>query len=180
MLWYLRNVHDKMADGETAFEKRSGQTFYGPSIPSRTLSEYLEEQAVWQENDEWDMFRLCATCGRWLVRRLDGRRLREICKYQKRQTPMTRINYFKVIVDARLELEKDSAPAVPCFEKNGSRLKPQAGATSMDANDEQSDSANRATYGKVKRQPMEHGSEKDMWEACTMTWHACQFQFNML
>ena len=86
MLWYLRNVHDKMADGETAFEKRSGQTFYGPSILSGTLSEYLEEQAVGQENDEWDMFKLCATCGRRLVRRLDGRRLREICKYQKRQT----------------------------------------------------------------------------------------------
>ena len=87
---------------------------------------------------------------------------------------MTRINYFKVIVDARLELEKDTAPAVPCIGK------PQAGATSMDANDEQSESENRAAYGKVKRQPMEHGAQKDMWEACTMTWHACQFLFKKL
>ena len=30
---YMRNVHDKMIDGKTAFEKRYGQTFDGPSIP---------------------------------------------------------------------------------------------------------------------------------------------------
>ena len=30
---YLRNVHDKMADGKTVFEKRCGKTLDGPSIP---------------------------------------------------------------------------------------------------------------------------------------------------
>ena len=30
---HLRNVHEKMADGKTAFEKRYGQKFDGPSIP---------------------------------------------------------------------------------------------------------------------------------------------------
>ena len=38
---YLRNMRDTMADGMTAFEKRYGQTFDGPSIPFRTLVEYI-------------------------------------------------------------------------------------------------------------------------------------------
>ena len=38
---YLRNVHDKMANGKTALEKRSGQKFDGPSIPFGTLVEYI-------------------------------------------------------------------------------------------------------------------------------------------
>ena len=37
----LRNVHDKLADGKTAFEKRDDQAFDGPSIPSGTLVEYI-------------------------------------------------------------------------------------------------------------------------------------------
>ena len=38
---YLRKVHDKMADGKTASEKRYGKTFDGPSIPFETLVEYI-------------------------------------------------------------------------------------------------------------------------------------------
>ena len=38
---YLRNVHDKIADGKTAFEKRYVQKFDGPSIPCETLVEYI-------------------------------------------------------------------------------------------------------------------------------------------
>ena len=37
----LRDVHDKMADGTTAFEKRSGQKLDGPSVPFGTLVEYI-------------------------------------------------------------------------------------------------------------------------------------------
>ena len=32
---------EKMADGKTAFEKRCGQKFDGPSIPFGTLVEYI-------------------------------------------------------------------------------------------------------------------------------------------
>ena len=38
---HLRNVHDKMADGKTAFEKRYGQNFDAPSITFGTLVEYI-------------------------------------------------------------------------------------------------------------------------------------------
>ena len=37
---FLRNVHDKMADGKTAFEKRHGLKFEGPSNPFGTMVEY--------------------------------------------------------------------------------------------------------------------------------------------
>ena len=49
----------------------------------------------------------------------------------QRYRPMTRIHYFKVILDADLKLDKDTAPAPPCTEDD-SRRKPQAGATSID------------------------------------------------
>ena len=39
--FYLRNVHDKMADGKTAFEKRYGETFDGPFISCRTRVECM-------------------------------------------------------------------------------------------------------------------------------------------
>ena len=42
---YLRNVHDKIADGKTAFEKRYGQQFDGPSILFGTLVEYNSSPA---------------------------------------------------------------------------------------------------------------------------------------
>ena len=38
---YLRKVHDTMADGKTASEKRYGKTSDGPSIPFGTLVEYI-------------------------------------------------------------------------------------------------------------------------------------------
>ena len=38
---YLRNLHDKMAVGKTAFEKRFGRTFVGSSVPLGTLVEYI-------------------------------------------------------------------------------------------------------------------------------------------
>ena len=34
---YLRNVHDKMADDKTAFEKRYGQKFDGPTEDSWSM-----------------------------------------------------------------------------------------------------------------------------------------------
>ena len=37
---YLRNVHDNMANGKTAFEKRDVHKFDGPSILFGTLVEY--------------------------------------------------------------------------------------------------------------------------------------------
>ena len=42
---YLRIVHDKMADGRTASEKRSGKKFDGPPIPFETLVEYIPTTA---------------------------------------------------------------------------------------------------------------------------------------
>ena len=42
-------------------------------------------------------------------------------------------DYFKVIADARLKLEKHIALAVPCFVREDSRGKPQTCTTSIDA-----------------------------------------------
>ena len=47
--------------------------------------------------------------------------------------------------------KRDVAPAVPCIEKDDSRAKPQAIATSIDGSAEQSDSENTRACGKVKR-----------------------------
>ena len=69
---YLRNVHDKMSDDKTAFEKRYGQKFDGPPIPFGTLVEYIPITAkakssistsVRKENAERNILRLCVT--RW-------------------------------------------------------------------------------------------------------------------
>ena len=46
-------------------------------------------------------------------------------------------DYVKVIADGRLKLEGDAAPAMLCIEKDDSRGKPQAGATSFDARRDQ-------------------------------------------
>ena len=69
-------------------------------------------------------------------------------------------DYFKVIADARLKLEEEIAPAMPCIEKEDSRGKPQTGATSIDASKEQSDSENTGACGKVKREQNDHIAEK--------------------
>ena len=53
-------------------------------------------------------------------------------------------DYFKIIPDARLKLEEDTVPSMPCIEKDD-----QAIATSIDANAEQSDSENTGTYRKI-------------------------------
>ena len=58
-----------------------------------------------------------------------------------------------------LKLEKDTALALPCIEKEESRGKPQAGATSSDASEEQSDSANTGACGKVQRQHLDYITE---------------------
>ena len=73
---------------------------------------------------------------------------------------------FEVIADARLKLEKDTAPAMPCSEKNDSRGEPQAIVTSVDATGEQSDSENIGACGKVKRQQMDHIAEKGYLGSC--------------
>ena len=69
MLWYSRNVHDNMADGETAFEKRSGQTFYGPSIPSRTLSEYIP---ITSKNKQFGKKTMNGICSGFVLRAGEG------------------------------------------------------------------------------------------------------------
>ena len=38
---YLRNVQDLKADGKTPYERRFGESFKGPTIPSSALVEYL-------------------------------------------------------------------------------------------------------------------------------------------
>ena len=62
-----------------------------------------------------------------------------------------------MIADAGPKLEKNTAPAVPCMEKDDGRWKPQAGATSTE---EQSDSEYRAACERVKRQHEEQIAEK--------------------
>ena len=47
-----------------------------------------------------------------------------------------------------------------CIEKEDSRGKPEAVANSIDASEEESDSANTGACGKVKRQHMDHLAEK--------------------
>ena len=42
---HLRNVHDKVADGKTAFEKRYGSAFDGPSILFGASVEYIPSTA---------------------------------------------------------------------------------------------------------------------------------------
>ena len=69
-------------------------------------------------------------------------------------------NYFTVIADARLKLEKDTASAFPCTEKEDSRGKPRAVATSMGASEKQSDSKSTGACGKVEGQHVDHIAEK--------------------
>ena len=38
---YLRNVQDLLADGETLYEQRFGESFKGPVIPFGALVEYI-------------------------------------------------------------------------------------------------------------------------------------------
>ena len=54
-----------------------------------------------------------------------------------------------MIADARLKIEKDNALALPCIEKNDNRGKPQAIVTSVDASEEQSDSENPGSCGRM-------------------------------
>ena len=60
-------------------------------------------------------------------------------------------DHFKVIADARLKLEKDTAPALPCCEKDDRRGKPQAV--------ELSDPENTGARRSVKRQHTDHIAE---------------------
>ena len=89
-------------------------------------------------------------------------------------------DYFKVIADARLKLEKDTSPAVPFILREDNRGKPQAGTTSIDAGEEQSYSEKTGSSGKVKRRQMDHIAEKCMWEASTMAQYTRQFLFKKL
>ena len=67
--------------------------------------------------------------------------------------------------DARLELERDTVPALPCIKEHDSRGEPQAVATSIDAREEQSDSENTGACGKVKRQHVDHIAEEGYVES---------------
>ena len=73
---YLRNVHDKMTDGKTAFEKRYGHTFDGPSIPFWNIGwvHPKDKSRVHQFGKKTMKRIVCSTCGERLVRRLDHSR----------------------------------------------------------------------------------------------------------
>ena len=75
---YLRNVHDKMADGKTAFEKKYGQKFDGPIHCFRNVGwahpDYREGHHRFGHTTVKNILGLLATCGR-----------RKICKNQKPQ-----------------------------------------------------------------------------------------------
>ena len=60
-------------------------------------------------------------------------------------------DYFRWLLTVVWNWKRDVAPAVPCIEKDDSRAKPQAIATSIDGSAEQSDSENTRACGKVKR-----------------------------
>ena len=69
---YLRNVRDKMVDGQTAFEKRWCDKCDGPSIPCWSMGnlqtnhiERLDKSpSVRKEDAEWNLLELCTTCGK--------------------------------------------------------------------------------------------------------------------
>ena len=69
-------------------------------------------------------------------------------------------DYFKVIGDARLKLEKDTALLLPSIEKDDSRGTLQALVTSIDVSEERLDSENAGACGRVKREHMDHIAEK--------------------
>ena len=79
--WSLRNVHDKMADGKTAFEKRFGQTFDGLFFGNIGWVHFNDRARqgkstwVWQGDAGRNVLGLCATCGERLIRSLDDSRL---------------------------------------------------------------------------------------------------------
>ena len=81
-----------------------------------------------------------------------------------------------VFAGARLKLsKKGAAPAMPCIEKNDSRGKPQAGATSLDATEEQSDSEKyRSMRNSSATIHGTHRRKKGMWEAFTVAWYTSQ------
>ena len=61
--------------------------------------------------------------------------------------------YFEVMADARLKLEKETSPTMPCSVTEDSRGTPHTCTTSIHVCEEQSDSENTGARGKVKRQP---------------------------
>ena len=70
-------------------------------------------------------------------------------------------DYFLVTADARLKLKKkDTAPAMPCIEKEDSRGEAQAVETSIEASEEQSDSEKTGACWKVKWQHMDRIAEE--------------------
>ena len=48
---YLRNVQDLMADGETPYERRFGESFKGPIVPFGALVEFLPNSEIRQSEN---------------------------------------------------------------------------------------------------------------------------------
>ena len=76
-------------------------------------------------------------------------------------------DYFKVLADARLKLQTDTALALPCIEREDSR-----GETVRFRYYKIMRESEARTYGPLLR--------KDMWEAFTMAWYISQFLFQKL
>ena len=72
---------------------------------------------------------------------------------------MTR-DYFKVLTDARLKLDKDTGPAMQCIVREDSRGNPQTCRISTHAHKEQSDSENTEARGKVQRTLVDRTAER--------------------
>ena len=72
---------------------------------------------------------------------------------------MTKIT-SRLLLMPRLKLEKDTALALPCIVREGSRGKPQTCSTPTDASQEQAESENTGACEGVKRKHMDHIAEK--------------------
>ena len=76
MLLYLRNVHQKKADGKTAYPKTSGVKFDGLLIPVRSkrqLQTHLHNgrvaaASIRSKRQSWNLHGFRRTCGRIVVR----------------------------------------------------------------------------------------------------------------
>ena len=110
--YYLRNVHGKMADGKTAFEKRHGQKFDGPSIPPRTLVEYIAITA--EDTSRLHQFGKKTLKGtilgyvlrvvrRWVRRLDDDRPWRFAKKWDATEIHVNNVKFYEVFVTGEFD-----------------------------------------------------------------------------
>ena len=69
--YYLRNVHDKMADGKTGFEKRGGKRTLADHGTLVECPDYRERPvknaSVWTQDAERNILGLCSTSRKTLM-----------------------------------------------------------------------------------------------------------------